>query len=115
LLKKKKRSFPDSQLEVAECFSTKGTPLKRIKPMARGRAGRMTREHSHMRVVLREIDFKLRIYQAKNVYQKKKWLEMQMVAQEDSDVAMAERREVERLEEEQRKVKEQKEQEAKKQ
>ena len=26
-----------SQLEVAECFVTKGTPLKRIKPMARGR------------------------------------------------------------------------------
>jgi hypothetical protein len=26
-----------SQLEVAECFVTKGTPLKRIKPMGRGR------------------------------------------------------------------------------
>ena len=26
-----------TQLEVAECFATRGTPLKRIKPMARGR------------------------------------------------------------------------------
>ena len=26
-----------TQLEVAQCFATRGTPLKRIKPMARGR------------------------------------------------------------------------------
>ena len=32
-----KDGLKPSQLEVAECFATKGTPLKRIKPMARGR------------------------------------------------------------------------------
>ena len=34
---KYKDGLVPSQLEVAECFATKGTPLKRIKPMARGR------------------------------------------------------------------------------
>lgn len=67
-----------------------------------------------MRVVLREIDFKLRIYQANTVYQKKKWLQMQMIADADAEVAMAERREVQRLEEEQRKLKKKQEEEAKK-
>jgi len=33
----RKDALQKSQLEVAECFVTKGTPLKRIKPMARGR------------------------------------------------------------------------------
>ena len=32
-----KEGLVATQLEVAECFVTKGTPLKRIKPMARGR------------------------------------------------------------------------------
>jgi large subunit ribosomal protein L22 len=47
-----------SQLEVAECFATKGRHLKRINIMGRGRHGMMERKHSHIRVVLREIDFK---------------------------------------------------------
>lgn len=82
--------------------------------MARGRAGKMTREHSHMRVVLREIDFKLRVYQQRAINQKKKWLQLQMLAETEAEVAMAERREVQRLEEEQRKVKEKQEQEGRK-
>lgn len=87
-----------SQLEVAECFATKGTPLKRIKIMGRGRFGRMERKHSDMRVVLREIDFKLRIYQAPSVNQKKKWFLLQQQAERDAARAQAKREEEERLE-----------------
>ena len=89
-----------SQLEVAECFATKGTPLKRIKTMGRGRSGRMERKHSHMRVVLREIDFPLRIYQARTVGQKKRWFLMQQAAEKEAARAKAERDEIERLERE---------------
>jgi large subunit ribosomal protein L22 len=89
-----------SQLEVAECFATKGTPLKRVKTMGRGRSGKMERKHSHFRVILREIDFKLRIYQAPSINQKKKWFLLQQLAQRDGDRARAEREEVERLERE---------------
>ena len=87
-----------SQLEVAECFATKGTPLKRIKTMGRGRSGRMEHKHSHIRLVLREIDFKLRIYQATSLNQKKKWFLLQQQAERDGARAMAERDEVKRLE-----------------
>ena len=89
-----------SQLEVAECFATKGTPLKRIKTMGRGRSGRMERKHSHMRVVLREIDFPLKIYQAPSLGQKKRWFLMQQQAEKDAAQALAEREEVKRLERE---------------
>jgi len=87
-----------SQLEVAECFATKGTPLKRIMYHGRGRAGRMEHQHAHMRVVLREIDFKLKIYQAPTINQKKKWFMLQQQAERDGARARAEREEVERLE-----------------
>jgi large subunit ribosomal protein L22 len=87
-----------TQLEVAECFATRGTPLKRMKTMGRGRTGRMEHRHSHMRVVLREVDFKLKVYQAPTLNQKKRWLERQMVAQRDGDRARAEREEIARLE-----------------
>ncbi|GAX23557.1 hypothetical protein FisN_14Hh266 [Fistulifera solaris] len=89
-----------SQLEVAECFATKGTPLKRIKTMGRGRSGRMEHKHSHIRLVLREIDFKLRIYQAPSLNQKKKWFLLQQQAERDGARATAEREEVKRLERE---------------
>jgi large subunit ribosomal protein L22 len=87
-----------TQLEVAECFATRGTPLKRMKTMGRGRTGRMEHRHAHMRVVLREIDFKLKVYQAPTLNQKKRWLERQMVAQRDGARAAAEREEMARLE-----------------
>ena len=89
-----------SQLEVAECFATRGTPLKRVKTMGRGRAGRMEHKHSHMRVVLREIDFRLRIYQAPSLNQKKKWFQLQQEAERDAARAKAKREEMERLEKE---------------
>jgi large subunit ribosomal protein L22 len=87
-----------SQLEVAECFATKGSHLKRLKTMGRGRMGRMEHKFSHMRVVLREIDFKLKVYQAPTINQKKRWLQLQLQAQRDGDRAQAEREELERLE-----------------
>ena len=89
-----------SQLEVAECFATKGTPLKRIRIMGRGRAGRMEHKHSHFRVVIREIDFKLRIYQAPTLGQKKRWFMRQQQADTDFATAKAERDEISRLEKE---------------
>lgn len=89
-----------SQLEVAECFATKGIPLKRVKIMGRGRSGKMERKHSHIRVVLREIDFRLKIYQAKTIGQKKKWYLLQQQAEKDFALAAAKREEIKRLERE---------------
>ena len=95
-----KYGLQHSQLEVAECFATKGTPLKRIKIMGRGRAGRMEHKHAHFRVVLREIDFKLRIYQAPTIGLKKRWFLRQQQAEADFTRAKAERDEISRLEKE---------------
>jgi large subunit ribosomal protein L22 len=92
-----------SQLEVAECFATPGSPLKRMKIMGRGRTGKMEHRHSHARAVLREIDFKLKIYQAPTLNQKRRWIELQRIAQQDGDRSQAERKEIERLEKKQAK------------
>jgi large subunit ribosomal protein L22 len=87
-----------SQLEVAECFATKGHHLKRIMIMGRGRHGIMHHKHCHIRVVLREIDFKLRIYQAPNMHQKKKWFLRQQEALQDAARYAQERAEIEQME-----------------
>jgi large subunit ribosomal protein L22 len=89
-----------SQLEVAECFATKGSPMKRMKTMGRGRTGRMEHKHAHFRVVLREIDFKLRMYQAPSLNQKKKWFLRQQQAETDAARVRVERAEMERMERE---------------
>lgn len=102
----KESNLQPSQLEVAECFSTKGTHLKRIKPMGRGRSGQMTRPYSHMRLVLREIDFKLRIFQQKKVADKKKWLMLQLEAEKDAASVSTEAAELEMLEAKQREIEE---------
>ncbi|CAJ1959600.1 unnamed protein product [Cylindrotheca closterium] len=92
-----------SQLEVAECFTTKSMMLRRIKPMGRGRHGIMHHKHSHIRVVLREIDFPLRILQQKSLNQKKKWLWYQHRAENDYQASKAKRDEMLRLVEQQEK------------
>ena len=61
------------------------------------RSGVMHHRFSHMRVVLREIDFKLKYYQAPTVNKKKKWLQLQMVAEEDAARANQKREELEEL------------------
>mmetsp|Transcript_53326 Transcript_53326/g.129612 ORF Transcript_53326/g.129612 Transcript_53326/m.129612 type:complete len:320 (+) Transcript_53326:71-1030(+) len=86
-----------SQLEVAECFATKSLMLRRIKPMGRGRHGIMHHKFAHIRVVLREIDFPLKIYQQKSLNQKKKWLMHQQRAEQDYQVAKAKRDEMQQL------------------
>lgn len=54
----------------------------------------MTRPHAHVRLVVREIDFPLRIYQQRSKYQKLKWLNLQLEAEEDAAVAKAKREEL---------------------
>lgn len=95
-----KYGLQQSQLEVAECFATKGSPLKRMRVMGRGRTGRMEHKHSHFRVVLREIDFKLRMYLAPTIGQKKRWFLRQQQAEAEFAKAKAERDEISRLEKE---------------
>jgi len=90
-----------SQLEVQECFTTRSLMLRRIKPMARGRHGVMHHKFSHVRVVLREIDFPLKIYQQKSMNQKKKWLLHQQRAKKDAETANAKREELIQLEKQQ--------------
>mmetsp|Transcript_3826 Transcript_3826/g.10046 ORF Transcript_3826/g.10046 Transcript_3826/m.10046 type:complete len:325 (+) Transcript_3826:36-1010(+) len=97
-----------SQLEVKECFATKSLMLRRIKTMGRGRHGIMHHKFSHIRVVLREIDFPLRIYQQKSLNQKKNWLRHQQRAEYDARAATAKREELERLEKQEAQLQEQK-------
>jgi protein-arginine kinase activator protein McsA len=93
-----KHGIQPSQLEVAECFATKGTPLKRIKTMGRGRTGKVTRPMTHIRLVLREIDFKLRMFQAPTLNQKKRWFQLSQLAAADYAEAKAKRDEIKELE-----------------
>lgn len=87
-----------SQLEVAECFSTPGTHLKRVKIMGRGRSGKKFRRHSHIRLVLREIDFPSKLLQAESINQKRKWLGHLKTARDDYEKAKIERDELVELE-----------------
>jgi ribosomal protein L22 len=82
------------QLEVAECFATQGHHLKRMKIHGKGRVGVMHHKHSHMRVILREIDFPLKIYQAPTLNQKRKWVQLQIEAREEFLNAKKERDEL---------------------
>lgn len=89
--------LPMSCLEVAECFATPATSLKRIMIMGRGRTGRMTRRRSHLRVRLREIDFPLRIVLAPSVNQKKQWFLRQQQAEYEKEQLRKEREEINQL------------------
>jgi large subunit ribosomal protein L22 len=51
-----KYAIEPENLMVSECFVNKGTYLKRIRIMGRGRSGVMHRPFSHLTVVLREFD-----------------------------------------------------------
>ena len=61
----------------------------------------MVHKFANIRVVLREIDFPLRIYQQKSLNQKKKWLKHQQRAEQDARAAKAKRDEMLRLEKKQ--------------
>lgn len=87
-----------SQLEVAECFATHGVHLKRLKIMGRGRSGVKHRRHSHIRLVLREIDFPTKLLQAESVNQKRKWLGLLRTARDEYERATVEREELAELE-----------------
>jgi len=95
---KTKYGLLPSQLEIVECFATHGSHLKRIKMMGRGRAGKMHRRFSHARVVLREIDFPLKIMQCTSLNQRQKWKSRMEVALEDQAVYLKEKEELEALE-----------------
>lgn len=97
---KQKYGLELSQLEVAECFATHGTHLKRIKPMGRGRAGKMKHRFSHMRVVLREIDFPLKILTCTSNNQRNQWIKKMDIALQDKAKGDVERIELEKLEKE---------------
>jgi len=87
-----------SQLEIAECFATRGRPVKAIKIMAKGRFGRMEHPRSHVRLVLREIDFQLKIYQAYSKKEKLRWYKMQERATEEARQVAEEKAEEKALE-----------------
>lgn len=116
-----------SQLEVAECFATHGRHLKRLKIMGRGRwvllcylsrlwiyvlllipdsfatliyhsSGKKLRRYSHIRLVLREIDFPTKILEAQTINQKRKWLSRLAIAREDAEKVQVEKDELAELE-----------------
>jgi large subunit ribosomal protein L22 len=106
---KMKYGLLPSQLEVAECFATHGTHLKRLKTMGRGRAGKMHRRFSHVRLVLREIDFPLKIMQCTSVNQRKRWVEKMEIGLKDQAEYRKEKEEIEALEREVEEMKRKKE------
>lgn len=97
---KTKYDLLPSELEIVECFATHGTHLKRIKTMGRGRAGKMHRRFSHMRVVLRQIDFPLKIMQSTTINERQQWVKKMEVAMEEKAAYLEEKREIEELERE---------------
>lgn len=88
-----------SGLEIAECFATKGRPIKRIKIHAKGKFGRMQSPKAHIRLILRQIDFPLRIYQAPSLNKKKKWFLLQQQHAADYEKRAKDREDVRRMEE----------------
>lgn len=88
-----------SQLEVAECFATHGHHLKRLRIHARGKSGIVHRRHCHIRLVLREIDFPMKIALATTEGQKRRWMEQMRLADLDAAEAKEERDELAELEE----------------
>jgi large subunit ribosomal protein L22 len=93
-----RHSIQVSQLEVAECFATKGSHIMRLKIMGKGRRGILHHKFSHMRVVLREIDFALKIFMAQSPKEKERWIERYTKAQKDYEAAKAKRDELQSLE-----------------
>lgn len=97
---KTKYDLLPSELEIVECFATHGTHLKRIKTMGRGRAGKMHRRFSHMRVVLRQIDYPLKIMQSTTINERQQWMKKMEVAMEEKAAYLEEKKEIEELERE---------------
>lgn len=97
---RQKHGLLPSQLEVLECFATHGSHLKRVKIMGRGRAGKKLRRFSHVRIVLREIDFPLKIMTSATINQRNKWIKKMETALEDSEISKREKDEIEQLEKE---------------
>jgi ribosomal protein L22 len=104
-----KHGLLKSQLEVVECFATQGSHLKRVKRMGRGRSGKMARRFAHIRIVLREIDFPLKIMQCTSVNQRRKWIKKMEVALKEVKEYDEEREEIEGLEREVAEMKKKKE------
>ena len=63
--------------------------------------GRVHRKFCHVRLVLREVDFPLKIYMASTKNQKQKWMHHQARAEREWNHAHAKRMELQRLEQEQ--------------
>ena len=78
----------------------------RLTYLLHDRRGLMTRPYSHIRLVLREIDFKLRIYLEPTIRGKKEWLNLQVIAEADERKAQEERAEMEQYMARQRQIKE---------
>eukprot|EP00985_Skeletonema_marinoi_P007005 scaffold3066_cov121-Skeletonema_marinoi.AAC.2 len=64
----------------------------------KNRSGKKLRRFSHIRLVLREIDFPTKILEATSINQKRKWLERLAIAREDYEKARVEKEELEELE-----------------
>lgn len=97
---KQKHGLLPSQVEVAECFATHGTHLKRVKMMGRGRSGKMFRRFSHIRMVLREIDYPLKIMTSTSMNERGKWIKKMESAFEDLESNRDKEKEIEQLEKE---------------
>jgi hypothetical protein len=68
-------------------------------PTTPNSSGKKRRRFSHIRLVLREIDFPTKILQAETVNQKRRWLGRLAVAREDYEKARIEKDELAELEE----------------
>lgn len=99
-----KDGIQPSQLEVAECFATCAFRRKGITYHGKGKSGKRTTRFSHIRLVLREIDFDLKILQSTSQNQKRVWIELKEAAEYDAKMA-AEENQLLRKHEEREKLK----------
>ena len=62
------------------------------------RSGKKLRRFSHIRLVLREIDFPTKLVQSQSVNQKRKWLNRLAIARDDYEKRQVEKQELAELE-----------------
>jgi len=87
-----------SQLEIAECFATHGKHLKRVAIMGRGRTGVKHHRFAHVRLVLREIDFPLKILTAPSPRLRQHWIDKMHLAEAQHESTVTDAQELENLE-----------------
>mmetsp|Transcript_7909 Transcript_7909/g.11976 ORF Transcript_7909/g.11976 Transcript_7909/m.11976 type:complete len:226 (+) Transcript_7909:96-773(+) len=75
---KEKFDLSPDELQLDQVYIGRGSQLKRIRIMGRGRAGLGYKRFSHLTVQLKKIDFDEKIRNSKNVREAKEWVKQKL-------------------------------------